>query len=125
MSHSFIKEGAMQPQVTFRGIFPSESLVDAAWQRARVLATHAPDLEQCHVIIERLGREGEANARFRVSLALGGTGASPESRPPAHSVTSSDVHFALREVFAHARRRFARPWLLPRAGKARRAGVYD
>jgi hypothetical protein len=106
----------MQPQVTFRGIFPSEAIVDAVWQRARVLTAHAPEIELCHVVIERLSREGEAKARFRVSLLLGGSEASPERRFPDHSVSASDVDGALREVFAQARRRFARPWLLPRAG---------
>ena len=115
----------MQPQVTFRGLFPSQPLVDTVWQRARALAVQAPDLEQCHVIIERLGREGEANPRYRVSLLLSGNPDLRAGQPPAHGVTTADVHLALREVFAHARRRLTQPWLLPRAGKTRRAGAYS
>jgi len=110
----------MQPQVTFRGLFPSQPLVDTVCSRARALASFAPEIESCHVFIERLGREGAAKPRFRVSLLVSGSAPSVATQPSSpHSVTAVDVQQALREVFAHARRRFAQPWLLPRPGSAR------
>ena len=41
----------MQPQVTFRGLFPSQAIVDTVWRSARELGLRSPSLSLCHVVI--------------------------------------------------------------------------
>ena len=92
----------MLPQVTFRGLSPSEDIVETVWRRARKLAEIAPVLDSCQVVIEASPRASSRPQQYRVSLHLSG-GTEISRRLPRHS-THQNLHVALADVFRAARR---------------------
>lgn len=59
----------MHPQVTFRGMFPTESIVHAVWRSANAIRANAPAIEHCNVEIEVGARRKN---RYRVVVHLSG-----------------------------------------------------
>ncbi|HET8932131.1 MAG TPA: hypothetical protein VFN67_01765 [Polyangiales bacterium] len=105
----------MHPQVTFRGLFPSESAVQEVWQRAEALQACRPDISACHVCIERVSQRNH-RPRFRVTVLLSsepsGTAFSGRSEP----ITCDDLSKGLAEAFVAARRVFLEPPLSAAGG---------
>lgn len=98
----------MHPQVTFRGLFPSESAVQEVWRRAGALHASRPDISACHVCIERIS-QSKHRPRFRVVVLLSSepSGASFSGR--SEPITCEDISSGLHEAFAEARRTFLVP----------------
>jgi ribosome-associated translation inhibitor RaiA len=95
----------MLPQVTFRGITPSPTIVDVVWKRARKLGEVAPTLEGCHVVIEASSHGSHRRISYRVAVHLtGGTSAKTRTTRQAES---DNLYVAMREVFDAARRQLA------------------
>lgn len=92
----------MVPQVTFRGLSPSSSIVESVWKKARKLEELEPSLRGCHVVIEATSRAAHGPASYKVSVQLMG-GTSADRRHPRHSI-DTNLHAALRDVFRAARR---------------------
>jgi ribosome-associated translation inhibitor RaiA len=95
----------MMPQVTFRGITPSPTIVDVVWKRARKLGEVAPQLEGCHVVIEASSHGSHRRVRYRVAVHLTG-GTSAETRT-TRQAESDNLYVAMRDVFDAARRQLA------------------
>jgi ribosome-associated translation inhibitor RaiA len=95
----------MMPQVTFRGISPSPTVVDVVWKRARKLSEFAPQLEGCHVVVEACSHGSHRRISYRASVHLtGGTSAKTRTIRQAES---DNLYVALREAFDAARRQLA------------------
>ncbi len=92
----------MLPEVTFRGLAPSPSVVEAVWKKTKRLTDVAPQLGGCHVVIEAESRGQRRHPSFRVVVHL--TGGTSATRRGARHATSSNVHVALRDAFDAARR---------------------
>lgn len=89
----------MLPQVTFRGLAPSPSIVESVWKKARKLGELEPSVRGCHVVIEASASHGQS---FKVTVQLnGGTAA---GRREARHASDANVHVALRDAFRAARR---------------------
>jgi hypothetical protein len=105
----------MHPQVTFRGLFPSESAVQEVWRRAGALHAARPDISACHVRIERVSKRKQ-RPLFRVVVLLSsepsGTAYSGRSEP----ITCEDISTGLHEAFVAARRVFLEPPLTAAGG---------
>lgn len=91
----------MHPQVTFRGLFPSESMVQEVWRRAGALHACRPEISACHVSIERISQR--KRSRFRVMVSLS---AADELSGRSDAITCDDVLTGLHEAFTEARRLF-------------------
>jgi hypothetical protein len=91
----------MHPQVTFRGLFPSEAMVQEVWRRAGALHACRPDISGCHVSIERLSPR--KRSRFRVMVSLS---AAENMGGHSDAITCDDVSIGLHEAFREARRLF-------------------
>jgi ribosome-associated translation inhibitor RaiA len=102
----------MMPQVTFRGITPSPTIVDVVWKRARKLGEVAPMLEGCHVVIEASSHGSHRRVSYRVAVHLTG-GTSAETRT-TRQAESDNLYVAMREVFDAARRQLAARGRSPR-----------
>lgn len=102
----------MMPQVTFRGITPSPTIVDVVWKRARKLGEVAPMLEGCHVVIEASSHGSHRRVSYRVAVHLTG-GTSAETRT-TRQAESDNLYVAVREVFDAARRQLAARGRSPR-----------
>jgi len=92
----------MTPQVTFRGISPSPSVVDRVFRNARKLGVIAPQLAGCHVVIEVAGRGSRRSTAYRVAVHL--RGGAEASRRSARYSTHDNIYVALREAFEASRR---------------------
>jgi ribosome-associated translation inhibitor RaiA len=102
----------MMPQITFRGITPSPTIVDVVWKRARKLGEVAPALEGCHVVIEASSHGSHRRISYRVAVHLTG-GTSAETRT-TRQAESDNLYVAMREVFDAARRQLAARGRSPR-----------
>jgi hypothetical protein len=92
----------MLPQVTFRGLAPSPSIVESVWKKARKLGELEPSVRGCHVVIEATSRASHGPHSYKVTVQLnGGTAA---ARREARHATDGNVHIALREAFRATRR---------------------
>ena len=91
----------MHPQVTFRGLFPSESMVQEVWRRAEALHASRPEISACHVCIEQLSPR--KRSRFRVLVSLS---AADAMSGQSDAITCDDVLVGLHEAFTEARRLF-------------------
>ena len=95
----------MMPQVTFRGISPSPTVIDVVWKRARKLNEVAPQLEGCHVVIEACSHGSHRRITYRAAVHLtGGTSARTRTIRQAES---DNLYVALRDAFDAARRQLA------------------
>lgn len=95
----------MMPQVTFRGISPSPTVVDVVWKRARKLSEFAPQLEGCHVVVEACSHGSHRRISYRASVHLtGGTSAKTRTIRQAES---DNLFVALRDAFDAVRRQLA------------------
>jgi hypothetical protein len=93
----------MQPQVTFRGLAPSQTIVESVWKKAQKLAELEPALRGCHVVIEASSRSTSTRpSAYKVTVQLAG-GTSASRRHARHAV-DANVHTALRDAFRSARR---------------------
>ena len=93
----------MRPQVTFRGLSPSPSIVEAVFRKAQKLSELEPMLSGCHVVIEaQSSRTSQRATSFRVSVQLFG-GRRADYRHARHANDAS-VQIALRDAFRAARR---------------------
>lgn len=93
----------MQPQVTFRGLAPSQTVVETVWKKAQKLAEIEPSLRGCHVVIEAVSRSPSTRpSTYKVMVQLTG-GTSADRRHARHAV-SANVHSALRDAFRATRR---------------------
>ena len=92
----------MLPQVTFRGLSPSSSIVDVVFRKAKKLGVIAPQLEGCHVVIEVSGRGSQRRQEYRVSVHL--SGGTIAARRSTRHATNDNVYVALRDVFEATRR---------------------
>lgn len=93
----------MHPQVTFRGLFPTESTVQEVWRRAAELHACRPDISACHVCIERVSRS-QSRPRFHVVVLLSAAGETLSGR--SETITCDDLSVGLHQAFAAARRVF-------------------
>src|ERR1700761_1286090 len=91
----------MHPQVTFRGLFPSESMVQEVWRCAGALHASRPDISGCHVRIERVSPRKRSKFRVMVSLS-----AADDMSGHSDAITCDDVSSGLHEAFTEARRMF-------------------
>lgn len=92
----------MLPQVTFRGLAPSPSIVESVWKKARKLGELEPAVRGCHVVIEASSRASHGPQSFKVTVQLnGGTAA---ARREARHASDPNVHVALRDAFRATRR---------------------
>jgi hypothetical protein len=107
----------MHPQVTFRGLFPSESVVQEVWRRAGALHACRPDISTCHVCIERVSRS-QKRTRFRIVVLLSASRASDSLSGRSETITCADLSVGLHEAFAAARRVFLEPQPLAAVGGA-------
>lgn len=105
----------MHPQVTFRGLFPSESAVQEVWQRAGALHACRPDISACHVSIERISARKQ-RPRFRVQVLLSGEPCCAEYTGRSAAITCDDLSTGIHEAFADARRVFLEPPLSAAGG---------
>ncbi len=107
----------MLPQVTFRGLSPSSSIVAVVFRKARKLGVIAPQLEGCHVVIETTSRgSSQRHCEYRVAVHLsGGTDA---SRRGARHATHQNVYVAVRDAFEAARRQLETRGVRPRGRAA-------
>ncbi|MEY4582068.1 MAG: hypothetical protein RL701_6771 [Pseudomonadota bacterium] len=102
----------MMPQVTFRGISPSETIVDVVWKRAQKLGDILPQLAGCHVVIEASSHGSQRRISYRVLIHLtGGTHAKFRTTRQAESDVLS---VAVRDAFDAARRQLAARGKSPR-----------
>lgn len=102
----------MMPQVTFRGMAPSETIVDLVWKRSRKLNELAPQLEGCHVVIEASSHGSQRRINYRVVIHLtGGTDATSRSTRQAES---DNLSAATRDAFDAARRQLVMSGKSPR-----------
>ena len=90
----------MLPQVTFRGLAPSPSIVESVWKKARKLSDLEPSVRGCHVVIEATSSHGPQS--YRVTVQLNG-GTAAQRRQSRHA-TDGNVHIALRDAFRATRR---------------------
>lgn len=114
----------MLPQVTFRGLAPSPSIVESVWKKARKLGELEPSVRGCHVVIEVLSRASHGPQSFKVTVQLsGGTAA---ARRGARHAIDGNVHVALRDAFRATRRGLESREKHPRsvATQAFRAGIH-
>ncbi len=102
----------MMPQVTFRGISPSPTIVDVVWKRSRKLQEVSPQLEGCHVVIEASSHGSQRRISYRVSVHLTG-GTSAETRT-TRQAESDNLYVAMRDAFDAARRQLAARGRSPR-----------
>ena len=91
----------MLPQVTFRGLAPSPSIVESVWKKARKLGELEPSVRGCHVVIEASSSHGPQ--LFKVTVQL--TGGASASRRQARHAADANVHVALRDAFRATRRK--------------------
>jgi len=95
----------MMPQVTFRGISPSPTVVDVVWKRARKLNEISPQLKGCHVVVEASSHGSQRRVTYRAVVHLtGGTNARTRTTRQAES---DNLYVALRDAFDAARRQLA------------------
>jgi hypothetical protein len=106
----------MHPQVTFRGLFPSESAVQEVWRRAGALHACRPDISACHVRIERVSRSGRP--RYHVVVLLSAAPADDARAGRSETIVCEDLTEGLHEAFVAARRVFLVPQPLAAAGGA-------
>ena len=92
----------MRPQVTFRGLAPSASIVEMVFRKATKLAELEPSLSGCHVVIEAASRSTQRATSYRVSVQLLG-GRRADYRHARHA-NDVNVQVALRDAFRAARR---------------------
>ena len=92
----------MRPQVTFRGLAPSASIVETVFRKTTKLAELEPLLSGCHVVIEAASRGTQRPTSYRVTVQLLG-GRRADYRHARHAQDPS-VHVALRDVFRATRR---------------------
>jgi len=94
----------MLPQVTFRGLAPSQSIVESVWKKARKLGELEPSVRSCHVVIEASSRasHGPQPQSFKVTVQLGG--GTRAARREARHASDANVHVALRDAFRATRR---------------------
>ena len=95
----------MMPQVTFRGISPSPTIVDVVWKRARKLSEVAPQLQGCHVVLEASSHGSQRRVSYRVVVHLTG-GTTAETRT-TRQAESDNLYVAMRDAFDAARRQLA------------------
>lgn len=107
----------MHPQVTFRGLFPSESTVQEVWRRAGALHACRPEISACHVQIERVSRS-QKRPRFQIVVLLSAARAGDALTGRSEAITCQDLSAGLHEAFAAARRTFLGPQPLAAAGGA-------
>jgi ribosome-associated translation inhibitor RaiA len=102
----------MMPQVTFRGMTPSPTIVDVVWKRSRKLGDVAPQLEGCHVVIEASSHGSQRRVSYRVAVHLtGGTNAETRTTRQAES---DNLYVAMRDAFDAIRRQLAARGKSPR-----------
>jgi hypothetical protein len=106
----------MHPQVTFRGLFPSETTVQEVWLRAGALHASRPDISACHVCIERVSERKQSD-RFRVVVMLSSSLAADTLRDSS-AVLCEDISVGLHAAFIEARELVAEPPPLVVAGGA-------
>jgi hypothetical protein len=92
----------MRPQVTFRGLSPSSSIVETVYRKAHKLAEIEPTLSGCHVVIEAAARGAQRPTSYRVTVQLQG-GRRAEDRNARHGHDAT-VQVALRDAFRATRR---------------------
>jgi ribosome-associated translation inhibitor RaiA len=102
----------MMPQVTFRGITPSPTIVAVVWKRARKLGEVSPQLEGCHVVIEASSHGSQRRVSYRVAVHLTG-GMSAETRT-TRQAESDNLYVAMRDAFDAVRRQLATRGRSPR-----------
>jgi ribosome-associated translation inhibitor RaiA len=107
-----VEETIMMPQVTFRGISPSPTIVDVVWKRAQKLGEFSPQLEGCHVVIDASSHGSQRRVSYRVSVHLtGGTNAETRTTRQAES---DNLYVAMRDAFDAVRRQLAGRGKTPR-----------
>jgi ribosome-associated translation inhibitor RaiA len=106
----------MLPQVTFRGLAPSQSIVDTVWRRASKLGVVAPQIKGCHVVIEASARGSQRHVVYRVVVHMNG-GAAADRRNTRHA-SADNVYVALRDAFDAARRQLEQRSRHPRGDGA-------
>ena len=92
----------MLPQVTFRGLAPSQSIVESVWKKAQKLSDLEPSVRGCHVVIEATARASHGPQSFKVTVQLNG-GTAAQRRQSRHAM-DANIHVALRDAFRAARR---------------------
>lgn len=107
----------MHPQVTFRGLFPSESTVQEVWRRAGALHACRPEISACHVRIERVSRSLK-RPRFQIVVLLSAARAGDALSGRSETITCQDLSVGLHEAFAAARRTFLDPQPMAAVGGA-------
>jgi len=105
----------MHPQVTFRGLFPTESTVQEVWRRAGALHAFRPDINACHVCIERVSRS-QKRPRYHVVVLLSAARAGDTLSGRSETIACEDLTEGLHEAFAAARSVFLEPQPLAAAG---------
>lgn len=92
----------MLPQVTFRGLAPSPSIVESVWKKARKLGELEPSVRGCHVVIEATARAAHGPQAYKVTVQLNG-GTAAQRRQSRHA-SDTNIHVALRDAFRATRR---------------------
>jgi hypothetical protein len=105
----------MHPQVTFRGLFPTESTVQEVWRRAGALHACRPEISACHVCIERVSKS-QKRPSFRVVVLLSAARGGATLSGRSDTITCVDLNVGLHEAFAEAQRVFLEPQPLAAAG---------
>ena len=106
----------MLPQVTFRGLSPSSSIVSLVFRKAQKLGVMAPQLEGCHVVIELASRGSQRHCEYRVAVHL--SGGTIATRRGVRQASHENVYVALREAFEAARRQLETRGIRPRGRAA-------
>jgi hypothetical protein len=92
----------MHPQGTFRGLFPTEEIVQEVWRRADALRACDPEIRGCHVCIERMGARKPA-CGYRVVVQLSAAHAESVIEHSSEEITCRDVSAGLAQAFSAAR----------------------
>lgn len=92
----------MLPQVTFRGLSPSQEIIELVFRKARKLSEIEPTLRGCHVVIDATPRGSQRPTSYRVCVQLSG-GTQAEDRSPRHA-THANLNAAVGDAFRAARR---------------------
>ena len=87
-------------QISLHGIAPSDALQQEVREMAGRLERHFDHITSCRVVLELDGRHQQQGRQFRVRVDL----TVPGREIVANREHHEDVHVALREAFADARR---------------------
>ena len=93
-------------QIVFRNLDRSGAIETIIRDRAAELDRFADDITSCRVVVELAGKHHERGNLYQVHIDLRVPGAEIAiTRAPGEHAEYSDVHVALRDAFAAARRR--------------------